>query len=370
MSLKHNLQAISSLFDFPGRYLSATPYGSGHINDTYAAAFEENGRSVRYIMQRINHNIFRNPPQVMDNIARVTTHQARKLAAEGNTDPRRCLKVVPARTGLPYAVDSEGNYWRVYHFIEGARTYDTIETPKQAFEAARAFGTFQRQVTDLPGERLVETIPNFHHTPKRFEALVKAIEADTHNRAASVKKEIDFILARESVTRVLIDLQEAGKIPERITHNDTKLNNVMLDDETQEGICVIDLDTVMPGLALYDFGDMVRTATSPRPEDELDLSLIVMQMPMFRALVDGYLTSAHEFLNPVEREHLAFSGKLITLEIGIRFLTDYLQGDVYFKIKREHHNLDRCRTQLKLVSSIEENEEAMNEVVRCWTPKA
>lgn len=370
MSLKHNVQATSSLFQFPGRYLSATPYGSGHINDTYAAAFEENGRSVRYILQRINHNIFKNPPVLMDNVARVTAHQALKLQAEGNTDPRRCLKIVPAKTGLPYAQDADGNYWRVYHFIEGARTYDAIETPRQAFEAARAFGNFQKQVTDLPGERLVETIPNFHHTPKRFEALVQAIEADTHNRAASVKQEIDFILSREPVTRVLIELQQEGKIPERITHNDTKLNNVMLDDETQEGICVIDLDTVMPGLALYDFGDMVRTATSPRPEDELDLSLIVMQMPMFQALVDGYLTSAHSFLTPTERDHLAFSGKLITLEIGIRFLTDYLQGDVYFKIKREHHNLDRCRTQLRLVSCIEENEEAMNEVARCWTPKA
>lgn len=368
MSLKHNVQAISGLFALTGRYLSATPYGSGHINDTYAAAFDEGGANVRYILQRINHNIFKNPAVLMDNIARVTAHQTRKLEAEGATDSRRSLKIISARTGLPYGVDAEGNFWRVYRFIEGARTFDAIENTGQAYQAAKAFGNFQKQVTDLPGDRLVETIPDFHHTPKRLEALLKAIEADPLNRVALAKPEIDFVLARQDVTRVLIDLQAAGEIPERITHNDTKLNNVMLDDETQEGICVIDLDTVMPGLALYDFGDMVRTATSPRPEDELDLSLIVMQMPMYRALVDGYLTSAHDFLTQAERDHLAFSGKLITLEIGIRFLTDFLLGDTYFKIKRDGHNLDRCRTQFRLVSCIEENEDEMNEIVRCWTP--
>lgn len=368
MPLKHDVQAIAGRFALPGRYQSAIPYGSGHINDTYAITCDEEGRAVRYIAQRINHNVFKDPKTLMSNISRVTTHQTAKLLAAGITDPRCSLKIIPSLDGNPYAQDDEGNYWRVYLFIEGARTFDAIENAGQAREAAKAFGDFQKQLTDLPGERLVETIPNFHNTPKRLEALLQAIESDPLGRAQSAKPEIDFILARQELTRVLLDLNASGAIPERITHNDTKLNNVMLDDATHEGICVIDLDTVMPGLALYDFGDMVRTATSPRPEDELDLSLIEMQMPMFRALVDGYLSTAHDFLTPAERDHLAFSGKLITLEIGIRFLTDYLLGDTYFKIHRELHNLDRCRTQLKLVSSIEAQEAEMNEIVRCWTP--
>jgi hypothetical protein len=199
--------------------------------------------------------------------------------------------------------------------------------------------------------------------------LIEAIQQDSHNRAKDVRPEIDFILKREALTGVLVEKQAAGLIHERITHNDTKLNNVMLDDETMEGICVIDLDTVMPGLVLYDFGDMVRTATSPRTEDERNLSLITMQMPMFQALVDGYLTSTHHFLAPAEKDYLAFSGKLITLEIGIRFLTDYLQGDVYFKTKRPGHNLDRCRNQLCLAESIEQHEAEMKAVVENWTPK-
>jgi hypothetical protein len=371
MQTKHDVQKIGAGFQIPGQFVSAIPYGSGHINDTYAATYEEGGNQVRYILQRINHNIFKDPIALMENIARVTAFQHESLKAAGVEDTsRRALTLIPSQEGLPYHKDAEGNIWRTYLFIENARTFDAIETAAQAEEAARAFGEFQKQVTNLPGGRLNETIPDFHHTPKRLEALEKAIAEDPCGRVKEVQPEINFILARRDVTKVLIDKQAAGLIPERITHNDTKLNNVMLDDQTQRGICVIDLDTVMPGLALYDFGDMVRTATSPCQEDELDLSLISMQMPMFKALVNGYLSAAHEFLVPEERAQLAFSGKLITLEIGIRFLTDYLQGDKYFKIKRERHNLDRCRTQLRLVQSIEEQEEAMNEVVRNWTPSA
>ncbi|HWL54388.1 MAG TPA: aminoglycoside phosphotransferase family protein [Chthoniobacteraceae bacterium] len=369
MSTPTCVQTIGAAFEIEGRYLSALPYGSGHINDTYAATYQENGVPVRYIHQRINHLIFKNPAALMENIARVTAHQQAKLLESGQGDrERRSLTIIRSREGLPYHVDAEGNTWRTYRFIENARTYDAIEHPRQAFEAAKAFGAFARQLTDLPGERLHETIPDFHHTPKRLEALEAAVAADPHGRAKEARCEIDFALARAEVTRVLLQKHAEGLIPERITHNDTKLNNVMLDDETQEGICVIDLDTVMPGLALYDFGDMVRTATCPRPEDETDLSLVTMQMPMFEALVDGYLTNAHPFLTPTEREHLAFSGRLITLEIGIRFLTDFLLGDTYFKIKRERHNLERCRSQFALVASIEAQEAEMNERVAAWKP--
>lgn len=369
LALQNTLQAIGSCFDIPGKFVSGQPYGSGHINDTYAVVYEDNKGRTRYIHQRINHNVFKNPQELMENIARVTAHQGKKLREAGISDiERRALTTISSRNGLSYHVDPEGNTWRTYIFIEGAKTYDSIESPAQAREAAKAFGAFQKALSDMPGKRLHETIPDFHNTPKRFETLVKAIEEDCCNRAKDVRREIDFILQRQSITGVLLAKCAAGLIPERITHNDTKLNNVMLDDKTMEGICVIDLDTVMPGLVLYDFGDMVRTATSPRPEDEQDLSLIKMQMPMFEALVNGYLSSSHDFLTQAERDHLAFSGKVITLEIGIRFLTDFLQGDRYFKVKRENHNLDRCRTQLRLVESIEENEAAMNAVIENWTP--
>ena len=366
-----DLPAIGSQFDIPGRFLHAAAYGSGHINDTYAATYEQGERKVRYIHQRINHLIFKDPVGLMENVARVTDHQRRTLHAAGRKDAsRRALNTLRSREGLPYYRDDAGNTWRTYDFIEGATTYDSIKSSLQAREAAKAFGAFQAMIADLPGGRLHDTIPDFHHTPKRLRALEDAIQADAKNRAKDAKEEIDFILHRAELTSVLIQMNHAGLIPERITHNDTKLNNVMLDDVTSEGICVIDLDTVMPGLVLYDFGDMVRTATSPRAEDERDLSGVVMQMPMFEALVDGYLSSAHGFLTQAERDYLAFSGKLITLEIGIRFLTDFLQGDTYFKIKREGHNLDRCRTQLKLVSSIEQQEEAMNEFVHKWMPES
>jgi aminoglycoside phosphotransferase (APT) family kinase protein len=240
-----------------------------------------------------------------------------------------------------------------------AKTYDAVESPQQAYQAAKAFGQFQKMLADLPAPRLHDTIPDFHHTPKRFANLKQAILDNKANRLSLAKAEIDFALKRKSICSVLLD----AKLPERVTHNDTKFNNVMLDNATGEGICVIDLDTVMPGLALYDFGDMVRTTTSPAKEDERDLSKVTMQFPMFEALVRGYLSSAGEFLTPAEKKFLAFSGKLITFEIGLRFLTDFLEGDTYFKVHRDGHNLDRCRTQFKLVESIEQQENEMNRLV-------
>jgi len=294
----------------------------------------------------------------MQNVERVTAHLATIVADEPDWR-RRALRLIPARDGRGWHVDAAGNHWRAYRFIERARTYDAVESTEQAFQAGRAFGRFQQQLAGLPAPRLHDTIPDFHHTPKRFTALEQAIAADTAGRAALAKAEIDFALAHKPMASVLLD----AKLPERVTHNDTKFNNVMLDDVTGEGICVIDLDTVMPGLAPYDFGDMVRTTTSPAMEDERDLRKVTMQFPMFEALVRGYMSSAGEFLTREEKALLAFSGKLITFEIGTRFLTDYLAGDTYFKVHREGHNLDRCRTQFKLVESIEEQEERMNRLV-------
>jgi len=361
---KHDLAAVSRAFDVRGEFVSGAPYGTGHINDTYAVWYDEHGTRVRYIHQRINHEVFREPLCLMDNITRVTGHLRSKLIAEGADDvTRRALTLIPTVDGADCHIDEGGNHWRTYIFIEDARTYDQIENAKQAYEAAKAFGRFQFLLSDLPAPRLHETIPGFHHTPARFKALLGAVEKDSCNRAASAKTEIDFALGRESVTPVLVDMLECGELPERITHNDTKLNNVMIDDETSEGVCVIDLDTVMPGLSLYDFGDMVRSGTRSSMEDERDLSKVAMLMPIFEELARGYLASAGGFLTAKEKEFLVFSGRLITFEIGLRFLTDYLEGDKYFKTHRDGHNLDRCRVQFKHLESMEAQADAMEQLV-------
>lgn len=361
---RHDLREVARHFSTRGEFKSATVFGSGHINDTYLATYQNGTGEVRYIHQWINHHVFTQPALVMENIQRVTSHQRRVLREAGVTDvDRRALSIVPALDGASFAQDASGDYWRTFDYISGAQTAEAIQSAAQAAEVARAFGIFQKQLVDLPGPRLHETIPAFHDTPSRFAALVAAIEADVCGRAKEVRPEIEFALSRESITGKLLALHKEGLIPERITHNDTKLNNVLL-SQSGEAMCVIDLDTVMPGLALYDFGDMVRTATSPAMEDEQDLSKVTMQMPMFQALVDGYLSATNDFLTPAERDNLAFSGKLITFEIGIRFLTDFLSGDTYFRTQRPGHNLDRCRTQFALVESIEAQEEEMAAYVR------
>lgn len=359
-----NLSEITAAFPLWGRFRSGGPYGSGHINDTFAVTFDQAGTPVRYLLQRVNDRIFRDVPALMENIARVTRHVAARLeSAAGPDTSRAALTLVPTRDGRACHRDAQGGWWRCYLFIEGARTYDLTETPQQAREAARAFGDFQRMLVDLPGERLHETIPHFHDTRWRFAALRAAIEAPAAGRDRQAEAEIRFALEREAMTGVLLDHQAAGRISERITHNDTKINNVMMDDATQRGICVIDLDTVMPGLALYDFGDMVRSATNAAAEDERNLGKVEMRLPFFEALVEGYLSSAGAFLNDIERAHLAFAGRLITFEIGIRFLTDFLSGDVYFKTRHPHHNLDRARNQFALVRRMEERQAEMDAVV-------
>ena len=361
--MEYDLRKIGAGWNIYGNYVNGERWGSGHINDTFSVTYNQGGTCVRYIFQRINHSIFTDPPALMENIRRVTEHQHARLDGEPDSS-RRALTVVPHRDGASFLKDDSGNYWRCYLFVENASTYDKIQTTQQAYEAARAFGEFQNILSDLPGDPLTETIPDFHNTPKRYSALKKAIESDSANRAVSARPEIDFALECEKFASVLLKEQEAGVLPLRTTHNDTKLNNVMLDDETGKGICVIDLDTVMPGLTLYDFGDLVRTSVSPAAEDERDLSMVAVRMDMFEALVRGYLETAGGFLSEAERSYLAFSGKLITLEIGVRFLTDYLESDVYFKVHRQGHNLDRCRAQFALVKAIIDREEDMSRTVR------
>jgi Phosphotransferase enzyme family len=359
MSMEEAVRAAAQEFETCGEFLSATPYGSGHINDTYRVVSQQRGVSNTFILQRINHSIFKNPVALMENIERVTVHMSGKINGRPDRN-RRFLKLISTQDGRRWHRDMEDNYWRAYNFIDQARSYDAVESTGQAYEAGKAFGRFQQMLADLPQPRLHESIPDFHHTPKRFEALELAIRNDVANRVASSQPEIEFALAHRSLVSRLLE----ANLPERVTHNDTKLNNVLIDDETGEGICVIDLDTVMPGLAAYDFGDMVRTTTSPAKEDEQDLSKVRMDFAMFEALLRGYLDAARNFLTREEKEVLTLSGKLITFEIGIRFLADHLSGDTYFKVHRPNHNLDRARTQFKLVESIEKQEEDMELLVR------
>jgi serine/threonine protein kinase len=324
----------------------------------------ESNRLRSYTLQRINHEIFKNPPAVMENIRRVTEHLQSKSKPGPDGSCRNALTVIPTKQGKDFHLDDNGNYWRMYIFIEKARSFEFITNPRHVYQAAKAYGVFQKSLDDFSGPRLNETIPDFHHTPKRIQALEDAIEKDILNRVCTARPEIDFALSCKEMANTLVDLYEKGEIPERITHNDTKLNNVLIDDKTGEGICVIDLDTVMPGLSLYDFGDLVRTATCPAAEDETDLSKVKMEMSLFESLSKGFMDGVEGRLTQTEKDYLVFSGKLITLEIGVRFLTDYLQGDIYFKTRRHPHNLERCRTQFKLVTSIGEREDEMNEFVK------
>jgi len=340
--------------------VSTSPYGSGHIHDTYLVISKDDSRTSRYILQRINHDIFTDPATVMANVLRVTDHLSSKSSAkEENT-----LCLVPTLEHEPFFQDDAGNFWRMYIYVPDSRSYDVIPSPRIAYGAARAYGKFQSDLIDLPGPRLVETIPDFHNTPKRLLDFEAAVRADTQQRASSAQTEIQFVRSRAEDASVVMGGMEESRIPERIVHNDTKFNNVLFHETSENPICVIDLDTVMPGSVLFDFGDMVRTATSPAAEDELDLSQVQMKPILFEALVDGYLEGASAFLTDDEVALLPFSGKLITYEIGLRFLTDHLSGDNYFKIHREHHNLDRCRAQFKLVESIEAQLDDMNAYVR------
>ena len=316
-------------------------YGSGHINDTFKA---DDIRGVSYILQRINTDIFPDPDAMMENISRVTAH----IRSKGG----RSLEVLGYK-----------NPWRLYAFITGVKTIDLIENAEQAFFAANAFAGFQNALADLPAPRLNEILPKFHNTVSRLELLDAAAKADVAGRLKSVQREMDFVNARREEAGRIVAAMASGEIPERITHNDTKINNVMLGERAEDGVVVIDLDTVMPGSALYDFGDMVRTSTAAAAEDEKDLEKVFSRKEYFEALVKGYLKDA-KFLNAAEIDALAFSGRLITLTIGIRFLTDYLAGDTYFRTAYEDHNLVRCRTQLKMVQSMEDQRDEYERIVR------
>jgi len=351
--------AAARAFAVEGEFISAERYGNGHIHETYRVTVERNGRALHLLLQRINTTVFARPVELMENIERVTAHVAACVANDVDRE-RRAMQLIPAINARSWYVDEQGAYWRMYRFVEGARSVELVESAEQCFEVARAFGRFQQQLASMPGPRLHDTIPDFHNTPKRLAKLDRAIAADEAARVKFTGPEIEFVLKRRQVASVL---QDAG-LPERVTHNDTKINNVLLDEKTDEAVCVIDLDTVMPGLAVYDFGDMVRTATCAAAEDERDLKKVWVRFEYFEALTCGYFEGAGAMLNVEEKKGLVASGKLIVFEQAIRFLTDYLEGDRYYKVSYGEQNLARCRTQLKLLESIEAQEHHMNRLVR------
>ena len=363
MEHAREVKEVVTCFNIAGQLLDVSPYGSGHINDTYLSHFQEGYRIVRYIHQWINHQVFKEPEKVMENIERVTNYLRQQVIAAAGDPVREVLTLVPAQDGKSYYKSAQGNYWRSYIFIEGARTYDVVEDKQHLYSASKAYGNFQKLLSSLPGGRLHETIPNFHYTPHRYESFIRATEKDVMNRAQTVKSEIDLITGRVNDVSIVVDLIAKGLIPERVTHNDTKLNNVLIDEACGEGICVIDLDTVMPGSVLYDFGDSVRVGTTTAAEDEPDIGKVSLNLELFEYLVRGYLEAVSDFLAPAEIDYLAFSGRLITLEQAMRFLGDYLNGDVYYKTHRPQQNLDRARTQIKLVREMEKHFDAMDAIV-------
>lgn len=356
---------VSKHFQFQGDLTEIKRWGNGHINDTFLLVYQigKMGR-LKVILQCMNKNVFPKPIELMENVMGVTSFLYKKIEAAGGDPMRETLNVIPAEDDLPYYVDEDGEYWRAYVFITDASSYDMAESHEDFYESAYSFGRFQSMLSDYPAETLHETIEKFHDTRTRFATFKKAVEEDVMGRAADVQEEIQFVMEREADACFFAEMIDKKEIPLRVTHNDTKLNNIMLDNITRKGICVVDLDTVMPGLAMYDFGDSIRSGASTGAEDETDLSKISCDMELFEVYTKGFLAGCGGKLTAKEIELLPMGAKIMTYECGMRFLTDYLQGDTYFKIHRPEHNLDRCRTQFKLVADMEAKWETMNEIVK------
>ncbi|MBQ1789829.1 MAG: aminoglycoside phosphotransferase family protein [Oscillospiraceae bacterium] len=353
------MEQVLDLFRLNGRPVSCDPYGEGHINLTFLAVTDT---GKRYILQRLSRAAFHDIPGLMGNVAAVT-----EFLAARSPDPRSSLHLIPTLDGRSFCRDSEGEFWRVYDFVEDSLCLQTPETPEDFYQSAVAFGQFQCRLRDFPAETLCETIPNFHNTPDRYRKFHLAVDADAAGRLSSVLPEVRFLLEREEKAGTLQRLREGGELPVRVTHNDTKLNNVMLDAVTRKALCVIDLDTVMPGLVAYDFGDSIRFGASTAPEDEKDLSRVEMSLDLYETYARGFIPACGG-LTAAELESLPLGAWTMTLENGLRFLTDYLEGDHYYHITRPEHNLDRCRTQLKLVSDMEQKWDPMTAIIRSFQP--
>lgn len=357
-----DLKEIFNRFQADGTFKEGGPYGSGHIHDTFLIVTSEPGKKD-FILQRLNNRVFKNIPELQNNIERVTNHLHNKYRAIPGSDvDRETLTLIPANDGKSWITDDEGSFWRMYIFITNHRSYNIVDTPGKAYEGGKAIGKFQALLSDLPGDPLFETIPFFHNIEKRLETFEKTVKADPLNRAGKVNDEIRFVTDRADEMKIILHLGREGKIPLRITHNDTKFNNILL-DENDKALCVIDLDTVMPGYVHYDFGDAIRTAANIAAEDEQELEKVKMDINLFRAYAEGYLSETRSTLNSTEKEYLAFAPRLITYTIALRFLTDYIDGDNYFKIHHKHHNLQRARAQFKLVESMELQYPEMQKII-------
>lgn len=342
-------------FQLKGNPVYCQRFGEGHINETYLTTCDT---GLNYILQKINTNTFKDPVGLMENISAVTSFLAKQT-----DDPRASMHIIYTDEGKPYYQDEENHYWRVYEFVPSSICLQQVESPRELYCTGLAFGRFQRMLSQFPAETLHEAIAKFHDTRDRYRQFHEALEKDLKGRAASCKAEIDFALAHEKEAGLIVEALESGKLPWRVTHNDTKLNNVLLDYDTREPLCIIDLDTVMPGSALYDFGDSIRFGAATAAEDEQDLSKVSMSLELFKVYTEGFLTGCGGSLTDLELQMLPVGAKLMTLECGVRFLTDHLNGDTYFRIHRENHNLDRARTQFKLVTDMEEKWQAMEQIV-------
>ena len=363
-NMDYNFGKIVGNFAVEGKLLRCERYGEGHINETYLAEMAENGKTTRYIVQRINSDLFKEVDKLMNNIRLVTEFNRKKIAERGGDPDRESLSLVYTKSGAAYIRDEEsGGYFRIYKYITDAVAYQVVEKPEHFYQSAVAFGDFANLLAQFDATQLYEVLPDFHNTVKRFGDFEKSLKADKFGRAKEVEKEIDFVLKRKEYCSRIVDLLKSGKMPTKVTHNDTNLNNVMLDAKTGKYVAVIDLDTIMPGSICYDFGDSIRFGCNPAAEDEPDLSKVNFSVDLFEVYVKGYLSALGKSVTPAEKENLAFGAILMTYECGMRFLADYLDGDVYFRTRRAKQNVDRCRTQFKLIEDMEKRYDTMRGIV-------
>lgn len=348
------VQTIAERFAISGDVASVTPLPGGHINDSYRVGVRRGGGPHAYLLQALNPRVFPRPTLVMENVARVTRHMAARKPGVPT--------LVPTHDGADWHGEPDGTCWRMFVFVDGV-VHEVARGPEDARSAGRAFGEFLRLLADYDGPPLHETIAGFHDTAARFARLEGAVHADPCRRVDEARGEIEAVMTRRPLADVLPPLVASGEIPRRIVHNDAKIANVLLDERTAEPLCVVDLDTVMPGSALWDFGDLVRSTVSPTAEDEEGLARVGVRLPLFAALVRGYLQEAGPLLVPRERALLGFAGRLVTLEQAVRFLTDHLEGDRYYRVARPGHNLVRCRTQLALLRSLESHASELDGLV-------
>ena len=366
--MAYDFENIISKFNIQGQLVSCERYGEGHINETYLAVIDCEQKHTNYILQKINDKIFPNVKGLMQNIELVTEFNRKKIIEKGGDPDRESLSLVYTKDGESYYYDNDTNgYFRIYKFITGAISYQVVEKPELFYQSAVAFGNFANLLAEFPADKLFEVIPKFHNTVKRFNDFTASLQADKYGRAQGIKKEIDFVLDRKDYCDRIVNLLESGKMPTKVTHNDTKLNNVMLDEKTGKPVAVIDLDTIMAGSICYDFGDSIRFGCNPAAEDEKDLSKVNFDINLFEQYVKGYLSAVGESATQIEKDNLSFGAILMTYECGMRFLADYLDGDVYFRVRREGHNLDRARTQFKLIEDMERLYLDMQNIVKKYS---